>query len=151
MKIMVTGATGNVGREVVNLLLEQGETAVAITRNPGTAGLPAGAHIVSGDSFQPKTLTSALSGVKAILVSPRAVGDTTAELLSLAVEQGVERVVVLSAITVEYPVGERRLAEQFKAVEDAAKTPGCSGPCCGTLISTPTPLPGRRRSGRQAS
>ena len=124
MKIMVTGATGNVGREVVNLLLEQGETAVAITRNPGTAGLPAGAHIVSGDSFQPKTLTSALSGVKAILVSPRAVGDTTAELLSLAVEQGVERVVVLSAITVEYPVGERRLAEQFKAVEDAAKTSG---------------------------
>jgi uncharacterized protein YbjT (DUF2867 family) len=124
MKIMVTGATGNVGREVVNLLLDEGETVVAITRNPATAGLPADAHMVAGDSSQPKTITSALSGVKAILVSPRAVGAATAELLSLAVEQGVERVVVLSAITVEYPVGERRFAEQFKAIEDAAKASG---------------------------
>jgi len=31
------------------------------------------------------------------------------------------------------------------------KLPGCSGPRCGTLISTRTPLPGRRRSGREAS
>jgi uncharacterized protein YbjT (DUF2867 family) len=83
-KIMVTGATGNVGREVVNLLLDEGETVVAITRNPATA-----------ESLSP-----------------------------LAVEQGVERVVVLSAITAEYPLGERRFAEQFKAVEGTAKTSG---------------------------
>lgn len=124
MKIMVTGATGNVGREVVNLLLNEAVAVVAITRNPATAGLPAGAQVVAGDLSQPKTLTSALSGVKAILVSPRAVGAAIAELLSLAVEQDVERVVVLSAITVEYPVGEPRFAEQFKAVEDAAKASG---------------------------
>lgn len=53
MKIMVTGATGNVGREVVNLLLDQGEMVLAITRNPATSRLPAGAHKVAGDPHHP--------------------------------------------------------------------------------------------------
>src|SRR6266536_1551237 len=100
--ILVTGATGNVGREAVNLLLAEGEKAAAVTRNPATAALPGGAHVVGGDPSRPKTLTSALRGVEAILLSPRAVGDATAELLSLAAEQGVERVVLLSAATVEH-------------------------------------------------
>ena len=38
--ILVTGATGNVGREVVNLLLEDGQTVRAVTRDPATAALP---------------------------------------------------------------------------------------------------------------
>ena len=45
--ILVTGATGNVGREVVNLLLEDGQTVRAITRNPTTAALPSGVHVVA--------------------------------------------------------------------------------------------------------
>jgi nucleoside-diphosphate-sugar epimerase len=32
--VVVTGATGNVGREVVNLLLAAGEKVTAVTRNP---------------------------------------------------------------------------------------------------------------------
>ena len=122
--ILVTGATGNVGREAVNLLLADGENVAAATRNPATAALPVGAHVVGGDPSRPKTLTAALGGVEAILLSPRAVGDATAELLSLAAEQGVERVVLLSAATVEYAAGYRRFAEQFKAAEDAVKASG---------------------------
>src|SRR5262245_15931677 len=127
--ILVTGATGNVGREVVNLLLEDGETVAAVTRNPATAALPGGAHVVGGDPSRPTTLTSALRGVEAILLSPRALGDATAgaataELLALAAEQGVERVVALSAATVEYAAGYRRFAEAFKTVEDAVKVSG---------------------------
>src|SRR5207248_3373056 len=127
--ILVTGATGNVGREVVNLLLDGGAKVVAVTRHPATAALPDGAHVVGGDSSRPQTLTSALRGVEAVFVSPRALGDAaagaaTAELLKLAAEQGARRVVVLSAVTVEYGGGYQRFADAFRAVEDATKASG---------------------------
>src|SRR6266487_2059172 len=127
--ILVTGATGNVGREVVNLLLDGGAKVVAVTRHPATAALPDGAHVVGGDPSRPQTLTSALRGVEAVLVSPRALGDATAgaatvELLKLASEHGARRVVVLSAVTVEYGGGYQRIADAFKAVEDAARASG---------------------------
>ncbi|WP_131786107.1 NAD(P)H-binding protein [Protofrankia symbiont of Coriaria ruscifolia] len=122
--ILITGAMGNVGREVVNLLLAEGEKAVAVTRDPATAALPDGAAVVGGDPSHPTTLTSALRRVEAVLVSPRAVGAATAELLALAAEHGAQRVVALSAVTVEHPAGYRRFAEEFKAVEDAVTASG---------------------------
>jgi uncharacterized protein YbjT (DUF2867 family) len=127
--ILVTGATGNVGREVVNLLLDDSAKVVAVTRHPATAALPDGAHVVGGDPSRPQTLTSALRGVEAVLVSPRALGDATAgaatvEPLKLAAEQGARRVVVLSAVTVEYGGGYQRFADAFRAVEDAARASG---------------------------
>jgi uncharacterized protein YbjT (DUF2867 family) len=127
--ILVTGATGNVGREVVNLLLEGGEKVVAVTRNPATAALPEGAHVVAGDFSRPQMLTSKLDDVEAIFISPRALGDATAgpataELLKLAAERGARRVVVVSAVTVEFGGGYQRFADAFKEVEDAAKASG---------------------------
>src|SRR2546430_9039151 len=127
--ILVTGATGNVGREVVNLLLSGGEKVVAVTRHPATAALPDSAHVVGGDPSRPQTLASALRGVEAVFISPRALGDTTAgaataALLKLAAEQGAQRVVLLSAVTVEYGGGYQRFADAFKAVEDPARAPG---------------------------
>ncbi len=126
MKTLVTGATGTVGREVVNLLLKRGEAVAAVTRNPGAAALPAGVQLVGGDPSRPQTLTSALHGVEAILLSPRAIGDAAIELLSLAAERGVQRIVVLSALTVAYGGGEGRFADQFKTIEDAVKASGLS-------------------------
>ena len=76
--ILVTGATGNIGREVVNLLLSGGEKVVAVTRHPTTAALPDGAHVVGGDPSRPQTLTKALPSVEAVFISPRALGDATA-------------------------------------------------------------------------
>jgi uncharacterized protein YbjT (DUF2867 family) len=89
--ILVTGATGNVGRELMRLLLADGEQVVAVTRNPSTAVLPGGAHVVGGDPSRPATLASALGGVEAVFLSPRAVGTSTAELLALAAQQGAKR------------------------------------------------------------
>src|SRR6266705_2364995 len=127
--ILVTGATGNVGREVVNLLLSGGEKVVALTRHPEKAALPEGAVVVGGDPSHPQTLTKALRDVEAVLVSPRALGDATAgaatvKLLKLAAEQGTRRVVVLSALTVEYGGGYQRFADAFRAVEDEARASG---------------------------
>jgi uncharacterized protein YbjT (DUF2867 family) len=127
--ILMTGATGNVGREAVNLLLASGAKVLAVTRHPEKAALPEGAVVVGGDPSHPQTLAGVLSGVEAILISPRALGDATAgaataELLKLAAAQGTPRVVVLSAVTVEYGGGYQRFADAFKAVEDAARASG---------------------------
>jgi uncharacterized protein YbjT (DUF2867 family) len=122
--ILVTGATGNVGREVVKLLLESGEEVGAVTRDPGSTAVPAGARVVGGDPSRPKTLTLALRDVEAVLLSPRAVGRGAAELLSLAGEHGARRVVLLSAVTVQYPAGEARFADAFKAAEDVVTRSG---------------------------
>jgi uncharacterized protein YbjT (DUF2867 family) len=122
--ILVTGATGNIGREVVKLLLESGEEVVAVTRNPATAALPAGAHVVGGDPSHPQTLASALQGIKTVFISPRALGDATAELLKRAAAQGAERVVALSAETVEFDGGYKRFSDAFRAIEDEVKASG---------------------------
>src|SRR6266700_3688651 len=127
--ILVTGATGNIGREVVNLLLSSGKQVVAVTRNPAAASLPDGVHVVESDPSHPHTLARALSGVEAIFISPRALGDATAgaatvELLKLAAAQGTRRVVAVSAVTVEDDSGEKRFSDAFRRVEDAVRASG---------------------------
>jgi uncharacterized protein YbjT (DUF2867 family) len=122
--ILVTGATGKVGREVVRLLLDDGAEVTAVTRDPASATLPGGVHVVGGDPSQPRTLAPALRGVEAIFLNPATVGNAAPGLLSLAAEQGVRRVVLLSALTVEFPAGYRRFADAFKAVEDEVKASG---------------------------
>lgn len=115
--ILITGATGVVGRETVRLLVEQGAKVAAVTRDPH-AGLPAAAQLVHPDEV------ATLDGVEAILLSPRAVGATAAALLDRARETGTGRVVVLSAVTVQYPAGLPRFRQQFEAVEELAKRSG---------------------------
>ncbi|MET7451668.1 NAD(P)H-binding protein [Streptomyces sp. NPDC005574] len=122
--IMVTGATGTVGREVVNLLVAGGAKVAAVTRDPAATAFPDGARAVAGDPSRPQSLTPALDGVEALLLSPRAVGGATSELLRLAAEHGVRRVVVLSAVTVEYGGGYRRFAREFELVEAATRASG---------------------------
>ncbi|MFE6487321.1 NAD(P)H-binding protein [Streptomyces sp. NPDC057757] len=120
---VVIGATGSVGRDAVNLLLDAGEEVAAVTRDPA-ADLPDGARIVSGDPSRPDTLTAWPDGAEAVLLSPRAVGGAAAPLLSLAAARGARRVVVLSAATVEHPAGHRRFADEFRAVEEAVSRSG---------------------------
>ncbi len=122
--ILVTGATGKVGRALVDLLLADGQKVRGITRNRATAALPGGVDVVVGDPSQPKTLASSLRGVESLFLNPGTLGDAAAELLSLAVEQGVQRVVLLSAVTVEYGGGYCQVAERFKAVEDSVIASG---------------------------
>ncbi|HEX4215475.1 MAG TPA: NAD(P)H-binding protein [Candidatus Dormibacteraeota bacterium] len=122
--IMVTGATGNIGREVVRGLLEAGEQVAAVTRDPTSAALPGGALLVPGDPSQPETLGPAVRDVEALLLIPRAVGTATAELLSLARERGVERVVLVSATTVTHGGGDERFANALRAAEDAVRASG---------------------------
>jgi uncharacterized protein YbjT (DUF2867 family) len=115
--ILITGATGVVGREAVRLLAEQGAKVTAVSRNPH-ADLSAGTRLID-----PAEVTD-LDGVEAILVSPRAVGPAAADLVAHARRTGTTRVVVLSAATVQYPAGLPHFRQQFQAVEDLAEKSG---------------------------
>lgn len=99
--ILITGATGNVGRPLIELLVHEGAAVRAVTRDPHAVGLPAGVDVVAGDPSRPATIAAALRSVDAVFVNPRAVGAAVAELLTLARQRGVQKVVVLSAINVD--------------------------------------------------
>ncbi|MEV7911467.1 SDR family oxidoreductase [Streptomyces griseus] len=100
MTILVTGATGTVGRRVVEQLLERGEHVRALTRDPARAELPAGVDVVRGDLTDPASLEPALDGVTGLhlitfgggLFAPLETGE---EILGLARKAGVRRVTVL--------------------------------------------------------
>jgi uncharacterized protein YbjT (DUF2867 family) len=102
MTILVTGATGTVGQHVTELLLKQGASVRALTRNAERARkkLPDGVQIAEGDLMKPGTLKDALQGVEAIFLitssdEPNADLNTDPEMVELAKEAGVKRVVVL--------------------------------------------------------
>ncbi|MFE7338433.1 NAD(P)H-binding protein [Streptomyces griseus] len=100
MTILVTGATGTVGRRVVEQLLERGAHVRALTRDPARAELPAGVDVVRGDLTDPASLEPALDGVTGLhlitfgggLFAPLETGE---EILGLARKAGVRRVTVL--------------------------------------------------------
>nr|WP_240969075.1 SDR family oxidoreductase [Streptomyces sp. HNM0575] len=97
---MVTGATGNVGRNVVGRLLAAGAAVRALTRDPAAARLPAGAEVAAGDLARPETVEPALKGVSALFLFPSP--GTAGPVLRAARELGVRRVVMLSSSAVGY-------------------------------------------------
>ncbi|MGY5345009.1 NAD(P)H-binding protein [Paenibacillus glucanolyticus] len=100
MTILVTGATGTVGRHIVKQLVQQGKEVRAISRNPQQAKLPAGVQVLAGDLNEPDSLVPALQGVTALHVitsSDEAYGtlQTDPRIIELAEQAGVKRVTVL--------------------------------------------------------
>ncbi|WP_227979684.1 NAD(P)H-binding protein [Nocardia spumae] len=122
--IVVIGATGTIGREVVALLANTGAAVGAITRTPAAARLPAGVRVIEGDPGAPSIPETAWNGAEAVLLSSRALVTTAPELLAAAARHGARRVVVVSASSVEYPVGEPRFRAGFERVERAATESG---------------------------
>jgi uncharacterized protein YbjT (DUF2867 family) len=99
--IVVTGATGNVGRPLIDLLLDQGVSVRAVTRRPDGAQLPPSVETVTADPARPGALAAALDGATALFLNPRAVRTAAADVVRLAARAGVRRVVALSALNVD--------------------------------------------------
>jgi uncharacterized protein YbjT (DUF2867 family) len=99
--ILITGATGNVGRPLVAQLLARGAKVRAISRHPNTAGLPDGAEVVEADPSRPDSLDRCFDGVTAIFLNARAVKTAASEVSSLAKRAGVARGVALAATNVD--------------------------------------------------
>jgi len=99
--ILITGATGNVGRPLVAQLLARGAKVRAISRHPNTAGLPDGAEVVKADPSRPDSLHGCFDGVTAIFLNARAVTTAASKVLALAKRAGVARAVALAAGNVD--------------------------------------------------
>ena len=94
MTIVVTGATGNVGRPLVSLLAAAGTPVRAVTRTPHAAGFPDGVEAVS-------SAIDALAGASAVFLNSRALGDQLADVVAVARHSGVAKLVALSAINAD--------------------------------------------------
>lgn len=99
MKILVIGASGNVGREVVRLLRERA-VPVRVTTRLGGAPEASGLESVPFDFADPRTFAAAARGCGAVfLLRPPAVSDTRKTLnpfIDDARREGVEQIVFLS-------------------------------------------------------
>jgi uncharacterized protein YbjT (DUF2867 family) len=97
--ILITGTSAGVGRALVNNLLNQKNRPRfrAVVRNQDYVAPDSLVEYVQGHPSQPETLVSALRGVTALFINPSAVGQAVTALVDLAREQGVRRVVTLSA------------------------------------------------------
>jgi uncharacterized protein YbjT (DUF2867 family) len=107
MTILVTGATGNVGRPLTAQLLAGGHRVRAMTRNPAKAELPAGAEVVAGDLGDPASLAAAAAGADAVhLISLEEALANAPAIVAALKEAGVRRVTVLKGGTYASPLDE---------------------------------------------
>lgn len=95
-RILVVGATGNVGRQVSFQLAAMGVRVRALVRNPDTASLPADVEVVRGDLTVPDTLEEGLDGVDAVFLVWTAPAQAAGPALERIVRKA-QRVVYLSA------------------------------------------------------
>ncbi|MGY3037597.1 uncharacterized protein YbjT (DUF2867 family) [Bradyrhizobium sp. USDA 4354] len=116
MTILVTGATGTVGRHVVEQLVKRGADLRALVRDPAKANLPAEVTVVQGDLLDVDALRGAFTGVSTLFLLNGVVADEFTQALvalNVAREAGVERVVYLSVIHSDRYVNVPHFAGKF--------------------------------------
>ncbi|MGC5365355.1 NAD(P)H-binding protein [Streptomyces sp. DT24] len=115
--ILVTGATGNIGRALVKELQAFGAGPLrGLTRDTVRAAFPDGVEAVEGDLTRTPSLKPALEGVRSLFLVSRVGSD--ADILHAVGRAGVEHVVLVSSITVEThphlgPAGENSAVERL--------------------------------------
>lgn len=126
--ILVTGATGHVGAELLAQLAAEGHQLRAMTRRPETLTAPTGVEVVRGDADDPTTLAAAFAGAaRAFLMSAQATGSTprptqVPNLVRAAVDAGVEHLVLLSVYS--GGTGGDVIADWCGQIEDSVTTSG---------------------------
>ena len=116
MTILVTGATGNVGRNVVEQLVNRGADVRALVRDPAKAGFAANVEVVQGDLLDVDSLRSAMSGVSTLFLLNGVVADEYTQALialNVARDAGIERIVYLSVIHSDIYVNVPHFAGKF--------------------------------------
>jgi uncharacterized protein YbjT (DUF2867 family) len=113
MTILVTGATGNVGRNVVEQLAKRGTQVRALVRDPSKAKF---AEVVQGDLLDVDSLRAAMTGVSTLFLLNGVVADEYTQALialNVAREAGIDRIVYLSVIHSDRYVNVPHFAGKF--------------------------------------
>ena len=139
--VLITGATGDIGRPLVDALLAEGARVRALTRDPAAADLPPQVEVSGGDYATPGVFAAAARGVDAVFVNIGAIRGGLGDLLAATRNEGVNRIVMLSSTTVrDQGEQEYALGAQHKTAEDAIKASGidwtilrCGGFATNTL------------------
>ena len=89
-RVLVTGATGHIGSEVVSQLRGTGCRVRAMSRQPRSVRLPADVDIVHGDLTAPDTLDACVNGIDSVFlvwVAPLAAAAPAIERIATQVQQ----------------------------------------------------------------
>ncbi|WP_186072319.1 SDR family oxidoreductase [Burkholderia gladioli] len=118
MTILVTGATGRVGRHVVAQLSQRGATVRVLTRDPAKANFAPDVEVAKGDLLDLDSLREAFSGVKTLFLLNAVTGDEFTQAiitLNIAREAGIDRVVYLSVFDADHAVNVPHFAVKYGA------------------------------------
>jgi len=99
--ILVTGASGNVGRHVVSGLVAEGAHVRALTRDPASARWPEGLEVARGDLSVASTLDAVLDGVDVVFLLWHQASAEHPDAAIEAVARRARRVVYVSSLTVD--------------------------------------------------
>ncbi|MBF59685.1 NmrA/HSCARG family protein [Halomonas sp. FeN2] len=116
MTILVTGATGTVGRHVVEQLIKRDADVHVLVRDTSKANFPASVGVVQGDLLDVDSLRNAFSGVSTLFLLNAVVPDEYTQALialNLAREAGIERIVYLSVIHCDLYVNVPHFAGKY--------------------------------------
>lgn len=116
MTILVTGATGTVGRHVVRHLVQRGADVRVLARDPAKAADLGNVDVMQGDLLDVDALRRALDGVSTLFLLNAVVPDEFTQALltlNLAREAGVRSVVYLSVIHSDVYVNVPHFAGKF--------------------------------------
>jgi uncharacterized protein YbjT (DUF2867 family) len=119
--ILVTGATGNIGGELVRLLHRQGSPVRALVRRSRPSRLP-DVDVVEGDLDNPATLAPALTDVRSVFLLP-GYRDMPGLLAAIS-DAGAERVVLLSGGSAESGDLSNAISAYMIRSEDAVRESG---------------------------
>lgn len=127
--ILVTGATGPVGRETVKQLVAAGARVRALTRDPSKANFDRKVEVVAGDLGKPDTLADALAGVERVFVLVPSLRSAEGwsydpNIAHAAKGAGVKRLVRLSVIGAQPPVEDDPYTAYHLAGERAIEETG---------------------------
>jgi len=125
-RILVVGATGNIGRQVVSQLANTSAQVRAMTRKPDVAGLPPQIEVMRGDLAVPDTLDRCLQGIDTVFLvwtaPPTAVVPALDRIASHA-----RRIVLLSApLKTPHPFFQQPNPQRvmFERIEQLIETSG---------------------------
>ena len=123
MKALVTGASGGVGRSVLDGLLQKGVVVRALSRQPEKLQVPAGVDRAAGDLNEPESLNGVFDGVSAVFLYAQ--GNNLPALMATMKRAGIEYVVLLSTIdaTNEHDYAQHN-RQRHLAVENAIAAAG---------------------------